>query len=266
MRLIDTHTHLYQPKFDSDRDAAVARCLEAGVDTLLLPNIDAESIPRVRAMLADYPGQARGMMGLHPCHVQADAMEAELAAIEQELRANRADYVAVGEIGVDLYWDRSTLAVQQEAFRRQVAWAKELDLPVVIHVRDAFEELFALLDELNDSALRGVVHCFTGTLADAQRVLAYGDFYLGIGGVATYKNGGLDQTLPTIARDRILLETDAPYLAPVPFRGKRNESAYVVHVAQRVADLWEVPLAEVAAITTANAERLFRLQPTTPAK
>lgn len=259
MRLIDTHTHLYQPKFDDDRPAAMERCRAAGVETLLLPNIDTESIPRVKAMMADFPGRALGMMGLHPCHVQAETMEAELEAIGEELHANASSYVAVGEIGVDLYWDKSTLPQQQEAFRRQVAWAKALDLPIVIHVRDAFPELFELLDEVNDNALSGVVHCFTGTPADAERVLAYGDFYLGIGGVATYKNGGLDLTLPTIARDRVILETDSPYLAPVPFRGKRNESAYVVHVAERVADFWYTSVEEVAAITTANAERLFRL-------
>lgn len=202
----------------------------------------------------------RGMMGLHPCHVAGDSLEAELGAIEAELRAHPDEYVAVGEIGVDLYWDKSTLGLQQEAFRRQVTWAKAFDLPVVIHVREAFPELFALLDEVNDEALRGVVHCFTGTLADAERIVEYGDFYLGIGGVATYKNGGLEPTLRGVRRDRVVLETDSPYLAPVPFRGKRNESAYVAHVAQQVADWWEVPVAEVAEVTTANAERLFRLK------
>ena len=264
MRLIDTHTHLYQPKFDSDRVEAIARCMEAGVDTLLLPNIDTESIPRVRELMERWPGMCRGMMGLHPCHVQAESLERELEAIEAELRLHRGEYVAVGEIGVDLYWDKSTLGLQQDAFRRQVAWAKELDLPIVIHVREAFPELFELLDEVNDGALRGVVHCFTGTPEDAQRIIDYGDFYLGIGGVATYKNGGLEPTLRTVSRDRILLETDSPYLAPVPFRGKRNESAYVAHVAQQVADWWEVSMEEVAAVTTANAQRLFGLNLESP--
>lgn len=264
MRFIDTHTHLYQPKFDADRAEAVARCLAAGVDTLLLPNIDAASIPRVRAMVAEWPAVCKGMMGLHPCHVQAESLEAELAAIEAELQAHAAEYVAIGEIGVDLYWDASTLPLQQEAFRRQIAWAKAYSLPVVIHVRDAFPELFALLDEVNDAALRGVVHCFTGTPADAERIVAYGDFYLGIGGVATYKNGGLQPTLEAVQRDRVLLETDSPYLAPVPFRGKRNESAYVVHVAQQVADWWQVPVAEVAEVTTENAVRLFGPNLATP--
>lgn len=212
-------------------------------------------------MMLKWPEMCHGMMGLHPCHVQIETMEEELQAIETELRLRPSEYVAVGEIGVDLYWDKSTLAIQQEAFLRQVGWAKEFKKPIVIHVRDAFPELFELLDEVNDSDLRGVVHCFTGTPEDAQRVLAYGDFYLGIGGVATYKNGGLAPTLQSVHRDFVLLETDSPYLAPVPFRGKRNESAYVVHVAQQIADWWELPVAEVAAITSANAHRLFQLNP-----
>ena len=186
-------------------------------------------------------------------------MEAELAACEAALRGSGRRYVAVGEIGFDLYWDKTTLGIQHEAFERQVAWAKELGLPIVIHVREAFDALFEAMDRLNDDALRGVVHCFTGNLEQAQRVLDYGDFYLGIGGVATYKNGGLDAVLPHVRRDRVILETDSPYLAPVPHRGKRNESAYTAVVAQRVADLWECPVAEVAATTTANAKRLFAL-------
>ena len=259
MAFIDTHTHLYQPAFDSDRDEAMARCAEAGVNTLLLPNIDCESIHRVHAMMDQWPDRCFGMMGLHPCHVKADSMEQELSTIEGALRDSGRRYVAVGEIGFDLYWDKTTLAIQHEAFERQVAWAKELGLPIVIHVREAFEALFEAMDRLNDDRLSGVVHCFTGNLEQALRVLAYGDFYLGIGGVATYKNGGLDTVLPHVDRDRVILETDSPYLAPVPYRGKRNESAYTAVVAQRVADLWECPVAEVAATTTANAKRLFAL-------
>ena len=186
-------------------------------------------------------------------------MEQELTTIEDTLRNSGRRYVAVGEIGFDLYWDKITLAIQHEAFERQVAWAKELGLPIVIHVREAFDELFEALDRLNDDRLSGVVHCFTGDLEQAQRVVAYCDFYLGIGGVATYKNGGLDAVLPHIDRNRVILETDSPYLAPLPYRGKRNESAYTAVVAQRVADLWECPVADVAATTTANAKRLFAL-------
>jgi TatD DNase family protein len=265
MRLIDTHTHLYQPAVDNDRDAAMNRCAEAGVDMLLLPNIDRESIPRVREMMERWPDRCRGMMGLHPCHVKDD-YQAELDAIGAELReglsSGERPYVAVGEIGFDLHWDKTTLDLQRDAFRQQVEWANALDLPIVIHVRDAFDALFEALDEVYSPGLRGVVHCFTGGRAEAERVLQFDGFYLGIGGVATYKNGGLDQVLPHVPHDRVILETDSPYLSPVPHRGKRNESAYTAIVARRVADLWEVPLADCAEITTANAERLFRLHPT----
>jgi TatD DNase family protein len=229
------------------------------VNTLLLPNIDCASIPRVHAMMDQWPDRCLGMMGLHPCHVKADSMEQELTAIEDALRNSGRRYVAVGEIGFDLYWDKTTLAIQHKAFERQVAWAKELGLPIVIHVREAFDALFEAMDRLNDDRLSGVVHCFTGNLEQAQRVMAYGKFYLGIGGVATYKNGGLDAVLPHVNRDRVILETDSPYLAPVPYRGKRNESSYTAVVAQRVADLWECPVDDVAATTTANAKRLFAL-------
>ena len=259
MLLIDTHTHLYQPAFDGDRSDAMKRCSEVGVETLLLPNIDCESIPRVHAMMDEWPDRCHGMMGLHPCHVKAESMEIELTSIEKTLRHSGRQYVAVGEIGFDLYWDKTTLHLQHEAFERQVAWAKELGLPIVIHVRDAFEAMFEALDRVNDDRLRGVVHCFTGTLDQAKRILDFGDFYLGIGGVSTYKNGGLEQVLPHVDRDRVILETDSPYLAPVPHRGKRNESAYIAIVAQRVADLWECPLTEVANVTTTNAKRLFAL-------
>lgn len=261
MRWIDTHTHLYQPRFDDDRDAAMDRCVDAGVETLLLPNIDTESIPRVHAMMDRWPDRCFGMMGLHPCHVQPQDWEAQLATIKATLEAGNRQYVAVGEIGLDLHWDKSTLGIQQEAFQEQVLWAKSHDLPIVIHVREAFDELFAALDVCNDASLRGVVHCFTGDLSQAERVIEYGDFHLGIGGVATYKNGGLDRVLPHVRRDRIILETDSPYLSPVPHRGKRNESAYTAIVAQRVADLWETSLDEVSMVTTANAERLFGLVP-----
>ena len=174
---------------------------------------------------------------------------------------SKRTYVAIGEIGFDLHWDKTTLDIQQQAFRQQVDWAKSLNLPIVIHVREAFDALFEALDALNDVRLTGVVHCFTGNLNQAERILDYGNFFLGIGGVATYKNGGLDKVLPHVPHDRIILETDSPYLAPVPHRGKRNESAYTRVVAQRVADLWEMPLENVADITTQNARTLFNLSP-----
>lgn len=261
MQWIDTHTHLYQPKFDADRSQAMDRCAESGVHRLLLPNIDAASIPRVHEMMDRWPDRCFGMMGLHPCHVQPDTWQTELSAVQTALEANDRTYVAVGEIGLDLHWDKSTLGLQKEAFQAQVSWAKTHDLPIVIHVREAFDALFEELDRCNDEALRGVVHCFTGSLAQAERVMEYGDFYLGIGGVATYKNGGLDSVLPHVRKDRVILETDSPYLAPVPYRGKRNESSYTAIIGQRVADLWQCSLKETSELTTTNAERLFRLAP-----
>ena len=261
MHIIDTHTHLYQPAFDGEREAAIARCLDADVKTLLLPNIDRASIDRVHAMMDQWPDHCFGMMGLHPCHVKAREWQIELDAIQTALFHSKRTYVAIGEIGFDLHWDKTTLDIQQQAFRQQVEWAKTLSLPIVIHVREAFDALFEALDALNDAQLTGVVHCFTGNLNQAERILDYGDFFLGIGGVATYKNGGLDKVLPHIPQDRVVLETDSPYLAPVPHRGKRNESAFTRVVAQRVADLWEMPLQNVADITTQNARTLFNLSP-----
>ena len=259
MHLIDTHTHLYQPAFDGEREAAIQRCMEADVKSLLLPNIDKASIGRVHDIMDKWPELCFGMMGLHPCHVKPGEWRDELQAIEQALHTSGRRYVAIGEIGFDLHWDKTTLDIQHEAFREQVKWAKSLNLPIVIHVREAFEALFEALDALNDEQLTGVVHCFTGDLNQARRILDYGNFYLGIGGVATYKNGGLDAVLPHVPHNRVVLETDSPYLAPVPHRGKRNESAYTRVVAQRVADLWEMPLHEVAEITTQNASGLFNL-------
>ena len=259
MHLIDTHTHLYQPAFDGERESAMKRCDDAAVQTLLLPNIDVNSIERVHAMMDKWPDRCFGMMGLHPCHVKPHEWQKELDHIQKTLESSGRDYVAIGEIGFDLHWDKTTLSIQHDAFRQQVGWAKSRDLPIVIHVREAFDALFEALDELNDDQLSGVVHCFTGNLNQANRILDYGNFYLGIGGVSTYKNGGLDAVIPHVAKDRIVLETDSPYLAPVPHRGKRNESAYTEVIAQRVADLWEMPLKDVAERTTRNAFELFQL-------
>ena len=266
MFLVDTHTHLYQPAFDDDREAAMVRCKEAGVDLLLLPNIDVESIPRVHDMLARWPDQCRGMMGLHPCHVQ-EGWELELQAIERALDTPLAGspWVAVGEIGLDLHWDASTLDIQKEALGIQLDWAKQRKLPVVIHVRKAFKELFEVLDDAMDDRLTGVVHCFTGGLDEAEHIMTYPGWMLGIGGVATYKNGGLDKVLPHVPLTRLILETDSPYLSPVPHRGKRNESSYVRLVAERVAELTGRDLNEVAQVTTENARSLFDLGSTFPA-
>ncbi|MDA0729108.1 MAG: TatD family hydrolase [Bacteroidetes bacterium] len=260
MFLVDTHTHLYQPAFDADRRDAMARCEGAGVDLLLLPNIDVESIPRVRDMLAKWPDRCRGMMGLHPCHVDADWRDA-LGGIEAALDTPFPDspWVAIGEIGLDLHWAATTLPWQIEALKVQLEWAKQRALPAVIHVRNAFPELFEVMDEVVDDRLTGVIHCFTGGVEEARQAMKYPGWMIGIGGVSTYKNGGLDKVLLEVSLDRIVLETDSPYLAPVPFRGKRNESSHVRIVAQRVAEILGLELDEVAHRTTQNAVRLFNL-------
>ncbi|MDG1261865.1 MAG: TatD family hydrolase [Flavobacteriales bacterium] len=256
MFIIDTHTHLYLEQFDEDRAEVMARAEEADVKLMLLPNIDVESIPAVKKMMTEYPAHVKGMMGLHPCSVKP-GFEKELDIIEAELRTG--DYVAVGEMGLDLYWEKGFLDQQIEAFKQQVEWAKELSLPVVLHVRDAFDESLDLLDEINDDRLTGVFHCFTGGKKEIARINEYGNFYYGMGGVTTFKKAGLDQVIPLLPSDKIILETDSPYLAPTPFRGKRNESAYTKIVAQRVADVLEVSIDKVAEQTTVNAKRLFNL-------
>jgi TatD DNase family protein len=193
------------------------------------------------------------MLGLHPCDVKANYKD-ELATIEREI-AQRKVY-AIGEIGIDLHWDKTTLSIQKEAFRTQIAWAKQLDLPIVIHCREAFDEIFEILCELKDEKLRGIFHCFSGTLEQAEKVIKLG-FYLGIGGVLTYKNSGLDQVVAKIPLEHIVLETDSPYLTPVPFRGKPNESSYLVYVAQKLADIKQISIEDIAEITTQNSRLVF---------
>jgi TatD DNase family protein len=256
MFFIDTHTHLFVDQFDADRDETVRKALQAGVAYMLLPNIDVESISPMKQLAATFPGQCFAMMGLHPGSVN-EHWEKELTYIHRELI--KGGYIAIGEIGMDLYWDKTFVNEQRRVFRQQVEWAKELGLPIVIHAREAFEEIYAILDELNDDRLSGVFHCFTGTVDDAQRIMDYGGFKLGIGGVLTYKKSGLDEVLKEIPLDWLVLETDSPYLAPVPFRGKRNESSYLLHIAEKVADVKQVTLAEVASVTSANAIELFKL-------
>lgn len=256
MILTDTHSHLYLDHFKDDFDEVIKRCDEHGVARVFLPNIDLNSVPQMHALVDTDKDRFFPMMGLHPCSVKDD-YEAVLDEMESKLRSG--EYCAVGEIGIDLYWDKSTLAIQQMAFRRQVAWAKELSLPIVIHARDSFDELFELLDELNDDSLRGIFHCFTGTVEQAQKVLAYGGFMLGIGGVVTFKNSGLDKVVRELPLESLVLETDSPYLAPHPHRGKRNETSYVQIVAQKVADIHETTIERVAEITTANSRTMFGL-------
>ncbi len=253
--LTDTHTHIYYLHGTPELDIQMQRCFDHGVHRLFLPNVDSESIPKVLGTMADYPNNCYAMMGLHPCDVK-DNYRDELAIIEKTISENKV--YGIGEIGIDLHWDKTTLSLQQEAFRIQTGWAKALGLPVSIHCRGAFDELFQLLDEVQDGRLTGVLHCFTGDATQAQRAIDLG-FFLGIGGVVTYKNAGLDHVVAELDLKHLVLETDAPYLAPVPYRGKRNESSYLLYIAQKIADLHGLALDAVAAATTQNAKRVFGL-------
>jgi TatD DNase family protein len=255
MLLTDTHTHLYYETDDTKRAELVLRCMENGVNRLFLPNVDASSVPLVFSLVNAYPDICYPMLGLHPCSVKA-GWEDELNSIKAAVHQHKI--VAIGEIGIDLYWDKTLLTEQIQAFKAQIAWAKELKLPIVIHCRDAFDEVFEVLQQEHDENLRGVFHCFTGTLEQANKVIGLG-FYLGIGGVVTYKNAGLDKTVAQIDLAHIVLETDSPYLAPVPHRGKPNESSYLIYVAQRVAELHQTQIEHVADITTENSRQLFGL-------
>jgi len=253
MNLIDTHAHLYQEEFLPDIDGVIARAKENGISKIYLPNVDVPSIAELKALVLKDPALFIPMMGLHPCYVKADFKE-QLAIIEAELRHGK--YVAVGEIGIDLFWDKSFLMQQQEAFRTQITWAQELNLPIVIHARDSLEEIFQILEAQEGPPLKGIFHCFSGTVDAAKRVIALG-FKIGVGGVVTFKNAGLDKVLKEIALEHVVLETDAPYLTPVPHRGKRNESSYVKGIAEKVAELYALPLSEVARVTTENAAAIF---------
>lgn len=252
----DTHAHLYSEEFDADREAMINRAVEKNVHRFFLPNIDSESIPLLMKMAMEYPGKCFPMMGLHPTSVKENYKE-ELRIVKEWL--DKEKFFAIGEIGIDLYWDKTFLAQQQEAFRLQIQWAKEKKLPVVIHARDSLNEIFEILDELNDENLFGIFHCFSGNYDQAQKVISYGGFKLGIGGVVTFKNGGIDKFLSQIPIDNIVLETDSPYLAPVPFRGKRNESSYITIIAEKVAELYGITVKEVENITTENSKEVFSI-------
>ena len=253
---IDTHTHLFDSAFDEDRTAIVQKAIDTGVECMLLPNIDVDTIDAMHALAKEYPNNCFAMMGLHPGSIKED-WEDRLVVVKKYLFSQK--YVAVGEIGMDLYWDKTFVNEQAQAFRIQVEWAKDLGLPIAIHARDAFDEIFEILDEINDERLSGVFHCFTGDVDQAQHALSYGDFKLGIGGVLTYKKAGLDQVLEDIELKHLILETDSPYLPPVPYRGKRNESSYLVHIAERLTDIYNVSLKRIEEETTKNALELFSL-------
>lgn len=252
----DTHAHLYAEEFAGDRDQMVKRAIDAGVNKIFLPNIDLESIEPMLELVNRYPNNCFPTMGLHPCSVGVDFQEV-LSTCRAHLE--KGGFYGVGETGIDLFWDKTFIDQQKEAFRIQIDWAKEFDLPLIIHARDSFDEIFEVLDKENDTRLRGVFHCFTGNAEQAKHVLSYKGFLMGIGGVVTFKNSGLDKVLETIPLSKLVLETDAPYLAPVPNRGKRNETAFITAVASRLSQIFDVPVAEIAEITSANAKELFRI-------
>jgi len=253
--LTDTHAHLYDPAFDPDREAALQRAIAAGVERIYLPNCDFSTVPAVLALADAHPAQCFPMMGLHPCYVKEN-YEEELAQVEAWLE--KRAFAAVGEVGLDYYWDKTFVAQQQDAFRRQIRAARHYQLPLVIHSRESTADCISILrEESRDGAVRGVFHCFGGTLPEAEEIIGLG-FLLGIGGVVTYKNAAsLHEVVRTVALGNLVLETDAPYLAPVPHRGKRNEPAYTALVAARIAELRGIPVEEVAAATDAAARRLF---------
>jgi TatD DNase family protein len=255
MKWIDTHAHIYLPNFDSDLKEVVNRMIDAGVEKVLLPDIDSAHTFAVQSLTDKYPELFFSMCGLHPCSVNDSWME-ELNHVEKGLASGQ--HFAVGEIGLDYYWDTTHAEKQREAFRIQLRWAKELNLPVAIHTRDAFEDVFQILEEEQDGTLKGVLHCFTGTKEQAQQGIALG-MHLGIGGVVTYKNGGLDLSLKNVPLNRLLVETDSPYLPPIPHRGKRNESSYLPIIGARLAEIIGVSTEEIAQVTTENAKKLFSL-------
>ena len=262
MTLVDTHSHLYEPEFDDDRDAAVERALAAGVQTMLLPAIDSESHERMFALARKYPDAFRVMMGLHPTSVNDNPhWRDELATVERLLDSppEGISFAGVGEIGLDFYWSQDFRQEQVEAFRAQCELALRHDLPIAVHTRSAYDEMAAIIGEFRGSGLRGVFHAFGESAEVYRRLRACGDFKFGIGGVVTYKKAQAAETVVEMELDDIVLETDCPYLTPVPYRGKRNESSYDVHVCRRVAELKGLPVAEVAAATTRNAARVFRL-------
>ncbi len=255
MKLIDTHTHLYLDEFDKDRDEVVKNAIDKGVEQMFLPNINSKSIDEMLRLEAKYPKNVFAMMGLHPTDVKKDFKD-ELKIIESWLAKRK--FIAVGEIGIDLYWDTTFKSEQITAFKFQIELAKKYDLPIVIHSRDSMTEILEVLNAINLEKIKGVFHCFNGNLEEANQVIEMG-FLLGIGGVVTFKNAGLDKIVSAIKLNHLLLETDAPFLTPVPYRGKRNESAHTYYIAQKIAEIKKTSIEAVAEITTQNAKDLFKV-------
>ena len=255
MIFIDTHSHLYLEEFDNDLSEVIERAKQADIQRVLLPNIDSSTVERLLKTTENHADFFFPMMGLHPTSVKENYKN-ELENVEKELKTGK--YIAIGEIGIDLYWDKNFAKEQNDALRIQFDMALKFDLPVAIHMRDSFDEIISVAEDYRGSGLRGVFHCFTGNLEQAHQIINLG-YYLGIGGVVTFKNSGLDKVVKELNLQHLILETDAPYLSPVPFRGKRNESAYMIRTAEKLASIFEKPLDDIANITTTNAKQLFRI-------
>ncbi|MGJ8743046.1 TatD family hydrolase [Polaribacter sp.] len=253
--ITDTHTHLYSSQFNEDQAAMIQRAKDAGVTRFFIPAIDSTYTDKMLQLEKDYPNDVFLMMGLHPTAVKENYLE-ELAQVKKWI--DKRDFYAIGEIGIDLYWDKTLLTQQQNAFRTQIQWAKEKKMPINIHCRNAFDEVFEVLESEKSDDLRGIFHCFTGTLEQAKQAISY-NMKLGIGGVATFKNGKIDKFLHEIDLKHIVLETDAPYLAPTPYRGKRNESAYLTNVVDKLVDIYGLSFNEIAEITTQNSKDVFKI-------
>ncbi|WP_417854304.1 TatD family hydrolase [Xanthomarina gelatinilytica] len=255
MIITDTHTHLYSEAFADDRNEMIQRAIDAGVSRFFIPAIDSTYTEAMLQLEKDFPLHVFLMMGLHPTSVKENYQE-ELALVEAQLA--KRDFYAIGEIGIDLYWDTSTLEIQKKAFKHQIQLAKKYKLPIVIHCRDAFDDVFEVLEEEKSDDLFGIFHCFTGTLEQAKRAISF-NMKLGIGGVVTFKNGKIDQFLNLIELKHIVLETDSPYLAPKPYRGKRNESSYIIKVLEKLSELYALPQEKIAEITTQNSKDIFKI-------
>ncbi len=254
MVLVDTHTHLFAEEFDPDRSEVVQRAISAGVKKNFLPNIDSSSIPGMLALEKQFPDNCFAMMGLHPCSVNGQ-YEDELKIVEDWF--GKRKFSAVGEIGMDYHWDKTWIPQQKDAFVRQIELAKKYHVPIVIHQRECFDDLFKIVQSKNDNTLKGIFHCFTESIEQANKIISLGGFKMGIGGAITYKNSRIPEVLKQIDLKHLVLETDSPYLTPVPHRGKRNESAFITFAAQKIAEIKGITVEEVAEITTRNAEEIF---------
>ncbi len=254
MNLIDTHTHLYVSQFDEDRNEVIRKTIDEGITKMVLPGINSTYVDMQNQLAKDYPNNCFPAFGLHPGDVKDDYQK-ELQIVENELQEGKA--IAVGEIGIDLYWDKTFIEEQKKVFEQQIIWAKEYKLPIIIHVREAFNEVFEIVDKLNDENLTGIFHSFTGNIEQAKKIINYKGFKIGINGIVTFKNSGLDKIVKEIDLRYLVLETDSPYLSPAPKRGKRNESSHLIYIAEKIAEIKGLSLSEIAEITNKNAFEVF---------